>query len=568
MIRFLLLCLFLLTGNSLVHAQSELLWQSLIEETNSFASPKCADLNGDNVLDIVMGGGQEFDSSDFGVMAFDGVDGSLLWTVTAERQVYSNPLFMDITEDGRPDVFVGGREGVFMAIDGLAGIPIWSFAIAPEDTSWLNFYSPQFIPDQDGDAYPDLLCANGGYIYADADDTLRPPGHLTVLSSFTGEVLARAPMPDGRETYQSPVVHDFDEDGILEIVFGSGGETIGGSLWLTNLEDLMNNDISNALALHSSVSNGYIAPASLVDLNMDGRLDIVAGNYDGSLVAVNGVDYTSLWEIYVDNSELTTNPCIGQFTEDEVPDVFVSFAIGVWPEYNEYIRMAIDGSTGAILMTDTLQNFEFYSFIACDLTADGKDEVLFLDQSIGENTVSHQLRAYDLMDSSIMDLGSVSEGYNMTSTPWIGDLDSDSMLDLVYAFSTETIPYSTTLLNVSRVDLDVEVPPHISWSSYLGTTGTGVYQQPQTPFPVGVHNAPEKPSVYTHFETDTQVLNVSFDEKPAPDTRLEIYDLQGRQLLDLALEDQATVVDLRHLSKGLFFSRLVREGEVLLVFSF
>ena len=66
----------------------------------------------------------------------------------------------------------------------------------PGDSGLYNFYSPQIISDVDNDGYPDLLVSNGGDHAAPAWQTNRPPGHLMVISSLTGQLIAKAVSPD------------------------------------------------------------------------------------------------------------------------------------------------------------------------------------------------------------------------------------------------------------------------------------------------------------------------------------------------------------------------------------
>lgn len=94
----------------------------------------------------------------------------------------------------------------------------------------LNFYNPQLVPDQNNDGIEDILVTNGGDILVPAFDPNRPAGNLLVLDGSNGKILAMAKMPDGKETYMSVVVTKLsktDED--LTVVFGTGGETIGGT---------------------------------------------------------------------------------------------------------------------------------------------------------------------------------------------------------------------------------------------------------------------------------------------------------------------------------------------------
>ena len=87
--------------------------------------------------------------------------------------------------------------------------------------------------------------------------------------------------PDGEETYMSPLVNDIDNDGVLDIIFGTGGETFGGKLWRITLPDLLSGDSTKAIALVSGKKKGFMAPPSLADLNNDSVLDIITCSYDG-----------------------------------------------------------------------------------------------------------------------------------------------------------------------------------------------------------------------------------------------------------------------------------------------
>ncbi len=548
-----------------LQAQSELLWQADVDSISSSSSARCADLNGDDVLDIVLGAGLDDAASGYGVLAFDGESGELMWKVASANQIFASPIFQDIDGDELPDVFIGGRSSVFYAIKGLDGTVLWSFSAeeqSPADSTWYNFFTPQFVPDQDQDGLQDILCANGGYTVADPDDFNRPPGHLLVLSSADGSLLCRAAMPDGKETYLSPLVRDLDQDGELDLIFGSGGETIAGALWTAELSDLMGNSLAAAISLHSSDSNGYIAPPSLADLNLDGYLDIVTANYTGYLSAIDGLDHSVIWEMQIPDTELSTNPCIGQFTSDEVPDVFVTFSVGAWENYDTFIRMAIDGANGQILFSDTVENFELFSFVACDLNGDAKDEVIHFRQVAELGFVSHQLRAYDIFNHEILDLTEEKQGYNLSSTPWIGDLDGDLQLDLVYAYSREDIPFSSSLLSLSRIQLDAPVPAEIAWGSYMGTRHDGVYRNG---IPTSIAAIPDESGAQAaasiRFDQDIQHLLVECIGANCENKQLQLFSLRGELSLDRLVAQGSQEYDLSALPKGLYVYRLSDDGD-------
>src|SRR4051812_18586554 len=79
-----LLILILLTfsGCDLTGSQkkSSIVWDKSFHVIGSQSSPRTADLNNDGTLDIVMGAGKnEFQQSDMGIVAFNGLSGDLLW---------------------------------------------------------------------------------------------------------------------------------------------------------------------------------------------------------------------------------------------------------------------------------------------------------------------------------------------------------------------------------------------------------------------------------------------------------------------------------------------------------
>lgn len=65
----------------------------------------------------------------------------------------------------------------------------------------------------------------------------RMSGKILLFSGKDGKVLREMTVPDGRESYYSPVVYQ-RKDGTEVVLFGTGGETHSGSLWMITLSDL------------------------------------------------------------------------------------------------------------------------------------------------------------------------------------------------------------------------------------------------------------------------------------------------------------------------------------------
>ncbi|CAN5914194.1 hypothetical protein BH24BAC1_BH24BAC1_25020 [soil metagenome] len=298
-------------------------WTKNLPRLGTLSSPRLANLNGDGILDIVMGaGGVEFSPSDSAIIALDGVTGQLLWSAPARDQIFGSPLFRDLT----------------------------------------------------GDGIEDLLVATGGYVKAPPGDPNRPAGKLLVVSSASGKLLASADMPDGKETYMSVLVADFRSDGNLSVVFGTGGETLGGSLYRVPLAHLLQNDLSQATLLEPGHDKGFVAPPVLADITQDGVPDIIANSVNGRMVAIDGATEEVLWRVAVPGTEAYCSIAVGYFTDDDVPDFFTNFGIGIWPDLNQSIQLMVNGKTGRTEWEKRLGSFQESTPLAFDFNGDGFDD--------------------------------------------------------------------------------------------------------------------------------------------------------------------------------------------------
>lgn len=484
-----LLVLFLLgTQNGLLTAQKS--WSTKIPGVGSFSSPRIADLNLDGTGDIIMGAGrEEFQACDSAVIALDGKTGKLLWHVAAEDQIFGSAIFKDIDADGIEDIFIGGRSAELIAISGGAGKVIWRFSrktkdLAGKKSQWFNFYNPQFIPDQDGDGLEDLLVSNGGNVLAAPHDANRPAGRLIVLSSRDGRLLADAQMPDGKEIYMSITVVPAANGRDHEVIFGTGGETVGGNLFVGYLSDILRNDLSKAKLLDNSPDKGYIAPSARVDVTGDGVTDIVNCSVDGRLLAYDGRDHRLLWETVIPSTEAYSSVAVGYFNQDSIPDFFISYARGVWPNLDWSQQHMINGQTGAIEFTDSLGFYQMTSPVAFDYDGDGWDEVLMSVniqeiQNFYQKFFHTMLVVFDFQSGQILQFGPTYEGNNLSSTPWVGDLDNDGRLDIIYCHG-DNLRHTYTFdgIKVHRIATQFPIHGQIEWGAYQGSHYDGTFKKP------------------------------------------------------------------------------------------
>lgn len=458
----------------------------------SFSSPRPVDLNGDGVLDLVLGAGRdEFMGSDTAVVAVDGKNGDMLWRVSGRDQMVGSAVFLDINEDQTEDVFIAGRAGQLMALNGKDGSLHWQyyreedFAQYP-DSVFLNFYNPQLIPDYDQDGVKDLLITAGGDATIPHFEKDRPIGKLMLISTRDGSLLHEMPMPDNGETFMSPVCADLQGDGELTILFGTGGETLGGSFYRLAYKDFLQHDLSNMIRLSTGEQRGFIAPPVLADINGDQVLDIVVNAVDGRMMAFCGNTNQLIWELNIHGAEVYGSLAVGYFNGDEVPDFFSNFGVGIFPNVEKSYQLMVNGKNGKIEFLDSLGLLQIGSPLAIDINQDGQHEAVMTVNWYEEQMVSNYYESIfgmqnDLLlfrfdePSSFRLLGPF-RGANPAATPWIGDLDDDDKLDVVYSFMQDTVTYRPfNGMKLLRKEFNLPAGESITWGSYMGSDYTGVF---------------------------------------------------------------------------------------------
>lgn len=476
--------------------KTELVWSKSIAVIGSQSSPRATDLNNDGTLDIVMGAGKdEYQESNFGVVAFDGKTGETLWTQASNDQIYGSATLLDIDSDGTKDVVIGGRSNNLMALNGKNGKIIWKWQYdeAKQKDSVLqftkyNFHNSQVLPDQNGDKIEDLLVQCGGNPKA-APNTMKDrfPGVLMILNSKNANVIAAAPTPDGLESY-TPPIYLKQPDGKEYVVFGTGGETISGTLYLTTLDALKKGNLKEAKPIASEKNHGFIAPPVAVDITNDGYLDFVAISHGSSIFAIDGKTLKPIWQNKVPDTESSNAFAVGNFTDDDTPDFFTFTSKGVWPDSKGSVQVMIDGKTGHIAYQNYLGCTGFSSPVIYDLNDDGTDEAIisineydcnrgFVDNS--KLNVTNKLIAIDFAKKSIQEIDKAARFKNIFSTPYIGDLDADGYIDIVY---NQYFNYGTDLMlflgmTTKRISSSIKIKEPIKWGAYMGSDGTSVFRK-------------------------------------------------------------------------------------------
>jgi hypothetical protein len=264
--------------------RAETVWSTSLDFAGT-SSPRAADLNGDGIEDVVIGTGVENRYGE--VVALDGATGRILWSRRVLDEVVTTTPMLDVNRDGTADVFLGGRKRIrdVYALSGKDGQTLWRLTAANPDTRFpvINFISFLPVDDRNGDGLADLLVVQTG-----GADELRLAARFYVVDSASGSILASRVAPDGRESYSVPIFeHRAGEQAYLYA--GTGGETLTG-----NLLKLRFPSFEEVWRL-GAVARGFVASPMLVDLETDGKRELVATGMNGGVYCVDAAGGRVRW---------------------------------------------------------------------------------------------------------------------------------------------------------------------------------------------------------------------------------------------------------------------------------
>lgn len=297
-----------------------------------------------------------------GFMALDGVTGDPLWAQYTAHELFASSCTLDLNGDGIIDCVFGGRMASLMAIDGRTGAIIWSMSNQLSgggqvlaETS--NFYTPLPIPkDVDGDGVPELMVMHGGDPLRKRNEAVRNVARLLVVSGRTGRVITWSFVPDGAESYYSPQLL-VQPDGTVLVLYGTGGETHAGGLYVVALDTLLAGRVEQGSKLiFRDCCKGVITPPVLIDITGDEILDIIISNFNTTVMAIDGLTFEAIWTRRFENGETYSTPTVGFFNDDDVPDFGVNYQFGPgFPIYHSAQFDILDGRNGRSLLKTPIE---------------------------------------------------------------------------------------------------------------------------------------------------------------------------------------------------------------------
>lgn len=345
--------------------------QQLPNGRNSPATPIVADINGDGVLDVVVGDAHGF------LTALDGESGKQIFEVDIADRILASLTSADLTGNGQADVIAATNSGGVIAVNG-KGQPLWK---AGGDLALGQVVNRPALIDINADKIPDVILPT------------MDKGLVALDGSRGWKIWDTADMMKGR-LITSPIAADINGDGVTDFVaVTDSGQVIAASsqgknvlrLWEAQVSPVAYASATFAKAGKSGLivvateagietlaaDSGrpawstrkpakFFASPLAVDLNGDGIADIIAVTVDGIVFALDGKTGDELWLVALGVGVKAT-PALHDFSGDNIADLVVLDESGA--------MRIIDGSRGREL-TPTRTQIAGDAFVASPVLAD------------------------------------------------------------------------------------------------------------------------------------------------------------------------------------------------------
>ncbi len=287
----------------------------------------------------------------------------------------------------------------------IAPLLLLPYPLAAQSISWwhdLNdmAFGQTAAADVDGDGQLEL-----------AFSTYRNDSSIHVLNAEDGSLLWS--YNTGGCNDVAPLIHDVDQDGDLEIVLPGSCNPITFCF-----------DADSGYVAWATPTDGSDSPPTIGELDADGKLEILHGQFGGRVLCINAEDGSVAWEIPVDlNSWIQTEPALLDADNDGQLD----FIVANWNFADDHRIWCFRGSDQNLLWQDTLPDDVMYHGAAFgDIDNDGLYEI-----TIGD--YAGNLFCYNAEDGSLnWDFSLPSPGYIGAPTS-LADLNNDGELDVVFS---------------------------------------------------------------------------------------------------------------------------------------
>ncbi len=254
-------------------------WDS--PDRGQYAAAALADLDGDGDSDLMLGqsGGVVYGYKNIGSAEAPLWESTFAWDVPDNIGGYAIPALADLDGDGDFDLMIGESAGVSYGYENIgdSSAPVWS-ANSAWNTPYVGGQANPTLADLDGDGDFDLLIGiSSGFVLA----------YENTGTTSSPVWTARPAWDTGIDVglWAAPVAADLDGDGDIDLMVGSSlGVAYG-------IENTGNNSAPTwaSNAAWDSTNMGSSSSPALADMDDDGDLDILAGQFTGTAIGYENI---------------------------------------------------------------------------------------------------------------------------------------------------------------------------------------------------------------------------------------------------------------------------------------
>lgn len=219
----------------------------------------------------------------------------------------------------------------------------------------------------------------------------------------------------------APLIYDIDGDGFKEVIVPSSCYPRTYCF-----------DGATGLVKWTTITRGSDSPPVIADLEKNGNLEILHGEFGGWVRSINAFTGQTKWDLLVDSdSWVQTAPTIVDLNNDGQLD----FVVATWGFSSNSRFYAYDGGTRALMWSVPLDGYAYHGTGIADLNGDGYPDLVIGDYS-GKLHVLNGLTGGYLWSYQ-------GPGY-IGSPPVIADITGNGHCDIVITSGTRVIALNNT----------------------------------------------------------------------------------------------------------------------------
>ncbi len=432
---------FFLTRNKITHRPlpltvNETVWYSDAFESEIMSKqapstsyyPAIADFNGDKIIDLI------FIDEDGFLQCINGKSKEILWINIDFQSMANLPVTVeDLNENDIPDVIVVSEDSRLRAIDGKWGIEIWKSPILAGP-----LIGPPVVGDFDGDGLKDLAITSFDNAVYIGFSSLKNSHWIKIDTETQVRSVATAA--------------DLTGNGILNVLIGTESGKI---LVIDGIQKKISGEI-NINEEFSKASGSYYQnnqirnPMALGDLNGDSTNDLIVSTIQGNIMVLNGSTLERLWydlnspDSIVEQS-MNHNIALGDLDGDNLLDIVSLTPAG---RLRAFKGLGQGKDRKMILWDFPAKENEYFvsSPVLADFNKNGTMDVITAN-NLGYIFIIEGATGSILWQNN-------QNNFTVVSPPLIGDIDSDSRLDIlaiksdgkVHKFDTNSLILDNTVV--------------------------------------------------------------------------------------------------------------------------